>query len=120
MRTGSRPSIRSLRGAVDPSGAQLDRRRIVHDAMQRALVWRMSIEALIGNARYVLISDLVGRSNIVMKVRELGFGITSQTPERRAMLKHIRSLQQHGHECASADGSLAERYLMSTRPDPQR
>ena len=36
--------------------------------------------ALVGNARHVLISDLAGRSNIVMKARELGFDVTNQTP----------------------------------------
>ena len=33
--------------------------------------------ALVGNARHVLISDLAGRSNIVMKARELGFDVTN-------------------------------------------
>ena len=32
--------------------------------------------ALVGNTRHVLISDLAGRSNIVMKARELGFDVT--------------------------------------------
>ena len=34
--------------------------------------------ALVGNARHVLISDLAGRSNIVMKARELGFDVTQR------------------------------------------
>jgi len=36
--------------------------------------------ALVGNARNVLISDLAGRSNIVMKAHELGFKLTNDTP----------------------------------------
>ena len=42
--------------------------------------------ALVGNTRHVLISDLAGRSNIVMKARELGFDVTNDTPELRDML----------------------------------
>jgi 2-isopropylmalate synthase len=63
--------------------------------------------ALVGNVRHVLISDLAGRSNIVMKARELGFEITNQTPELRDMLTRIKALEHQGYEFESADGSLA-------------
>jgi 2-isopropylmalate synthase len=63
--------------------------------------------ALIGNARHVLISDLAGRSNIVMKARELGFDVSNQTPELRDMLKQIKDLEHQGFEFEAADGSLA-------------
>src|SRR5437588_4388964 len=35
----------------------------------------------VGNTRHVLVSDLAGRSNIVMKARELGIDLTSDTPD---------------------------------------
>jgi 2-isopropylmalate synthase len=63
--------------------------------------------ALVGNSRHVLISDLAGRSNIVMKARELGFDVTSQTPQLRDMLEQIKALEHHGYEFEAADGSLA-------------
>lgn len=63
--------------------------------------------ALIGNTRHVLISDLAGRSNIVMKARELGFDVTSATPELRDMLDRIKTLEHEGYEFEAADGSLA-------------
>jgi 2-isopropylmalate synthase len=63
--------------------------------------------ALIGNARHVLISDLAGRSNIVMKARELGFDVTNDTPQLRDMLARIKALEHQGYEFESADGSLA-------------
>ena len=63
--------------------------------------------ALVGNSRHVLISDLAGRSNIVMKARELGFDITNQTPELRDMLNRIKALEHEGYEFEAADGSLA-------------
>ena len=63
--------------------------------------------ALVGNARHVLISDLAGRSNIVMKARELGFDITNDTPQLREMLARIKALEHQGYEFESADGSLA-------------
>jgi 2-isopropylmalate synthase len=74
---------------------------------------------LIGNARHVLISDLAGRSNIVMKARELGFDITNTTPELRDMLARIKDLEHQGYEFEAADGSLAlliRRALIGTTP----
>lgn len=62
---------------------------------------------LIGNARHVLISDLAGRSNIVMKARELGFDVSNQTPELPAVLARIKELEHKGYEFEAADGSLA-------------
>jgi len=75
--------------------------------------------ALVGNTRHVLISDLAGRSNIVMKARELGFDITNSTPQLRQMLARIKELEHQGFEFESADGSLAlliRRSLSNTPP----
>ena len=73
--------------------------------------------ALVGNSRHVLISDLAGRSNIVMKARELGFEVSNSTPELRDMLARIKDLEHRGYEFEAADGSLAlliRRALMHT------
>lgn len=63
--------------------------------------------ALVGNRRTVLISDLAGRSNIVMKAQELGFKITNDTPELKAILNRIKELEHKGYEYEAAAGSLA-------------
>ena len=61
----------------------------------------------VGNARRVLISDLAGRSNIVMKARELGFKLDNDTPELKDILAHIKKLEHEGFEFEAAEGSLA-------------
>src|SRR5256714_7403696 len=63
--------------------------------------------ALVGNARRVLISDLAGRSNIVLKAEELGFKISNDTPELKAILARIKDLEHQGYEFEAAEGSLA-------------
>ncbi|HZQ45507.1 MAG TPA: citramalate synthase [Verrucomicrobiae bacterium] len=63
--------------------------------------------ALVGNHRTVLISDLAGRSNIVMKANELGFKITNDTPELKTILNRIKELEHKGYEFEAAEGSLA-------------
>jgi 2-isopropylmalate synthase len=63
--------------------------------------------SLVGNKRTVLISDLAGRSNIVMKAQELGFKIDNDTPELKAILARIKELEHAGYEFEAAEGSLA-------------
>jgi 2-isopropylmalate synthase len=63
--------------------------------------------ARIGNIRRVLVSDLAGRSNIVMKAQELGFEVTNETPELKEILSRIKKLEHEGYEFEAAEGSLA-------------
>ena len=62
---------------------------------------------IIGNTRRVLISDLAGRSNIVMKAHELGFKVSNDTPELKEILTRIKQLEHEGYEFEAAEGSLA-------------
>ncbi|MDX1952316.1 MAG: citramalate synthase [Verrucomicrobiota bacterium] len=61
----------------------------------------------IGNSRRILISDLAGRSNIVMKARELGLNLSNDTPELKTILTRIKELEHEGYEFEAAEGSLA-------------
>jgi 2-isopropylmalate synthase len=62
---------------------------------------------LVGNHRNVLISDLAGRSNIVMKAQSLGVRLTNDTPELRAILDAIKQREHEGYEYEAADASMA-------------
>jgi len=62
---------------------------------------------LVGNARRILISDLAGRSNIVLKARELGYEVQNDTPELKTILSRIKELEFQGYEFEAAEGSLA-------------
>jgi len=76
--------------------------------------------ASVGNARHVLISDLAGRSNIMMKARELGFDLSNETPHLRTMLARIKDLEHRGYEFEAADGSLTLliRRVLANAPPP--
>ncbi len=78
--------------------------------------------SLVGNRRQVLISELAGRSNIIMKARELGFDVTKDTPELSAMLQRVKALEHEGYEFEAADGSLALliRRALKREPPPFR
>jgi 2-isopropylmalate synthase len=62
---------------------------------------------VVGNTRRILISDLAGRSNIVLKARELGFDVQNDTPELKTILARVKELEHIGYEFEAAEGSLA-------------
>ena len=63
--------------------------------------------ALVGNSRRVLVSDLSGKSNIVLKAQELGFSLANDTPELALILEKLKQLEHKGYEYEAAEGSLA-------------
>ncbi len=61
----------------------------------------------VGNARRVLVSDMSGRTNILLKAKELGFKLALDAPETRAITGHIKRLESEGYEYEAAEASLA-------------
>jgi 2-isopropylmalate synthase len=61
----------------------------------------------IGNQRRVLVSDMSGRTNILMKAAELGFKLEPDAPETRAITSEVKRLESEGYEYEAAEGSLA-------------
>ena len=61
----------------------------------------------VGNARRVLVSDMSGRTNILLKAKELGFKIEPNAPETRTITDQIKRLENEGYEYEAAEASLA-------------
>jgi 2-isopropylmalate synthase len=61
----------------------------------------------VGNFRRVLVSDMSGRTNILLKARELGYKLSSDAPETRAITDKVKELEARGYEFEAAEGSLA-------------
>jgi 2-isopropylmalate synthase len=61
----------------------------------------------VGNQRRVLVSDMSGRTNILMKAVELGFKLEPDAPETRAITAEVKRLESEGYEYEAAEGSLA-------------
>jgi 2-isopropylmalate synthase len=62
---------------------------------------------LVGNARNILISDLAGRSNIVMKAKSLGLKLGNDTPELKEILNAIKEREHAGYEYEAAEASMS-------------
>jgi len=61
----------------------------------------------VGNHRRVLVSDMAGRTNILMKAKELGFDLKPDAPETRVITEQVKHLESEGYEYEAAEGSLA-------------
>lgn len=74
----------------------------------------------VGNTRNILVSDLAGRSNIVMKAQSLGFKLGNDTPELRQILDVIKQREHEGYEYEAAEGSLSLliRAALQTQTEP--
>ena len=62
---------------------------------------------VVGNARRILVSDLAGRSNIVMKAQEMGIRISNDAPELKDILARVKEQEHLGYDYEGAEGSLA-------------
>jgi 2-isopropylmalate synthase len=61
----------------------------------------------VGNQRRVLVSDMSGRTNILMKAAELGFRLKPDAPETRTITSEVKRLEGMGYEYEAAEASLA-------------
>ncbi|MHB8513695.1 MAG: citramalate synthase [Actinomycetota bacterium] len=62
--------------------------------------------ALVGNGRRLLVSELAGRSTIVMKGRELGFDLEAEPDLANRILQSVKDLEHVGYHFEAADASL--------------
>src|SRR5476651_1185740 len=73
----------------------------------------------VGNHRRVLVSDMSGRTNILLKAKELGFKLSPDAPETRAITTRVKELESQGYEYEAAEASLALliRGIMTHNPE---
>lgn len=70
--------------------------------------------AAVGNRQRILVSDMSGRSSLVMKARELGLELEEKSPELMKLLEELKELENRGYEFEAADASfqlLLHRFL---------
>jgi 2-isopropylmalate synthase len=75
---------------------------------------------LVGNRTRVLVSDMSGRSSVMMKAKEIGVDLDSHPDELREFLGKLKELEYKGYEYEAADASfklLLNRYLKNKKDD---
>lgn len=74
---------------------------------------------LVGNQQTIVISDLSGQSNVLVKAEELGFKFEKGAPEVGEILAEVKRLESEGYEYEAADASfqlLIQRLLKRHKP----
>ncbi|HEV3270841.1 MAG TPA: citramalate synthase [Candidatus Methylacidiphilales bacterium] len=74
---------------------------------------------LVGNRQRVLVGELAGRANIMLKARTLGLKLEEKSPEALKVLDQIKHLENEGYEFEAADASfelLVRKALGRYRP----
>ncbi|MFV0337040.1 MAG: citramalate synthase [Chthoniobacterales bacterium] len=61
----------------------------------------------VGNFQSILVSELSGQSNILIKAKELGFDLKKGSPEVAGLLNAVKVAESQGYEYEAADASLA-------------
>jgi len=73
----------------------------------------------VGNHQRILVSELAGGSNIIMKAAELGITLEKGSPQVREILEHVKKLEETGYEFEAAEASLQLMIEKHLNPDRQ-
>ncbi len=60
----------------------------------------------VGNNQQILVSELSGQSNILIKAEQLGIRLEKGSPEAKAVLGRVKELEHEGYSFEAAGGSL--------------
>jgi 2-isopropylmalate synthase len=61
---------------------------------------------LVGNRRRILVSELAGKTGILIRAKELEFDLTKEDPKTKKILKLIQNLEHQGYHFEAAEASL--------------
>jgi 2-isopropylmalate synthase len=61
---------------------------------------------VVGNSQRIVISDMAGRSSLLMKARELGIELDRSGEATKHVIEQVKELEYRGYEFEAADGSL--------------
>lgn len=62
--------------------------------------------ATVGNHQRILVSELSGQSNVLMKAEELGLPVEKGSPEALSILQNLKDLEEQGYEFETAEASF--------------
>jgi 2-isopropylmalate synthase len=62
--------------------------------------------ALVGNRTRVLVSDMAGRSSLVLKAREMGVELDEKHPQMKGLVEELKEREFRGYEYEAADASF--------------
>lgn len=61
---------------------------------------------LVGNKRRILVSELSGKTSIILKAKEMEFDLRKEAPKTRKILRLLQQLENEGYHFEAAEGSF--------------
>jgi 2-isopropylmalate synthase len=61
---------------------------------------------IVGNRRRILVSELAGKTGILIRAKELEFDLTKEDPKTKKILKLIQNLEHQGYHFEAAEASF--------------
>lgn len=74
---------------------------------------------LVGNERKILVSELSGRTSLIIKAQGLRLDLSKEAPKAKRLLALLQQLEHHGYHFEAAEGSfelLLQRHLKRLTP----
>jgi len=78
----------------------------VNAVQKLARTYEHIVPETVGNSQFILVSELSGQSNVLLKAEELGFNLEKGGKEALGILADLKNLEKEGYEFEAADASF--------------
>lgn len=91
----------------------------INAVMKNPVTYEHIMPEKVGNHRRILVSELSGKTSIILKAKEMEFDLTKDDPKTKKILKLIQAMENQGYHFEAADGSfelLVKKELKRYKP----
>jgi 2-isopropylmalate synthase len=78
----------------------------INAVMKNPASYEHTMPEKVGNHRRILISELSGKTSIILKAKEMELDLTRDDPQTKRILRLIQSMENQGYHFEAADGSF--------------
>ena len=78
----------------------------INAVMKNPLSYEHIAPEKVGNHRRILVSELSGKTSIILRAKELELDLTKDDPKTKKILRLIQSMENQGYHFEAADGSF--------------
>ncbi len=78
----------------------------INAVMKNTCTYEHIAPALVGNSRRMLVSELGGKTGILLRAKDMGLVLSKEDPKARKILKLLQSLEHQGYHFEGAEASF--------------
>lgn len=91
----------------------------INAVMKNPASYEHTMPENVGNHRRILVSELSGKTSIILKAKEMELDLTKDDPQTKKILRLVQSMENQGYYFEAADGSfelLMKKALKKYKP----